>query len=137
MGAMSNSQVAQVYRHPFGPQLQGLFFSSGLGIVTKMGYWLQRRPEVYASCWVEFNGDEALSAVADGMRELMLGRTIINYPVLLRGVRLDEDGNPTFERDESRWLGRFALYGSAAAVDSPSPPRSGTTTTSANPSNDH
>jgi 4-cresol dehydrogenase (hydroxylating) len=63
MGAMSNSQVAQVYRHPFGPQLQGLFFSSGLGIVTKMGYWLQRRPEVYASCWVEFNGDEAFGPV--------------------------------------------------------------------------
>jgi len=117
MGGMTGSKVAQAYRHSFGPQLQGLFFQSGLGIITKMGYWLQRRPDVYASCWIEFHGDAALEAVADGMRECMLDRTVTNYPVLLRGVRLDEDGNPTFERDDSRWLARFALYGSTEVVD--------------------
>ena len=117
MWAMPSSEVAHVYRHPFGPQLQGLFHSSGLGIITKMGFWLQRRPATYASCWVEFRGDEALEAVADGMRELMLDRTVTNYPVIMRGVRLDEDGNPSFEPDASRWLARFALYGSAEVVD--------------------
>jgi 4-cresol dehydrogenase (hydroxylating) len=117
MGAMTGSAVSHVYRHSFGPQLQGLFFQSGLGIVTKMGYWLQRRPEIYASCWVGFRGDDALATAADGMRELMLDRTIANYPVLLRGVRLDDDGNPAFETDDAKWLGRFALYGSQAAVD--------------------
>ena len=107
MWAMPNSEVAHVYRHPFGPQLQGLFHSSGLGIITKMGFWLQRRPETYASCWVEFSGDDALEAVADGMRELMLGNTVTNYPTIMRGVRLDEDGAPephgystiTYDRD--------------------------------------
>jgi 4-cresol dehydrogenase (hydroxylating) len=116
MWAMPGSEVAHAYRHPFGPQLQGLFHSSGLGIITKMGFWLQRRPETYASCWVEFQGDDALEAVADGMRELMLDRTITNYPTIMRGVRLDDDGNPSFEPDASRWLARFALYGSAEVV---------------------
>lgn len=117
MWGMGNSEVAHAYKHPFGPQLQGLFHSSGLGIVTKMGFWLQRRPETYASCWVEFHGDDALEAVADGMREMMLDRTVTNYPVLLRGVRLDEDGNASFDPDPSRWLARFALYGSSQVVD--------------------
>jgi 4-cresol dehydrogenase (hydroxylating) len=117
MWAMPNSEAAHVYRHPFGPQLQGLFHSSGLGIITKMGFWLQRRPETYASCWVEFSGDDALEAVADGMRELMLGNTVTNYPTIMRGVRLDEDGNPSFDPDASRWLARFALYGTSEAVD--------------------
>jgi 4-cresol dehydrogenase (hydroxylating) len=117
MWAMPGSEVAHVYRHALGPQLQGLFHSSGLGIITKMGFWLQRRPQTYASCWAEFQGDDALEAMADGMRELMLDRTVTNYPVIMRGVRLDADGNPSFEPDASRWLARFALYGSTEVVD--------------------
>jgi 4-cresol dehydrogenase (hydroxylating) len=117
MWAMDDSGAAHVYRHAFGPQLQGLFFSSGLGIVTKIGFWLQRRPETYASCWAEFSGDDALEAATDTLRELMLDRTIINYPVLLRGVHLDDDGNPGFGADKTRWLARFALYGSQEVVD--------------------
>jgi len=116
MWAMTGSEVAHAYRHPFGPQLQGLFHSSGLGIITKMGFWLQRRPQVYASCWAGFRGDDALSAAADHLRELMLDRTITNYPVLLRGVKLDEGGNPEFQDDPDKWLARFALYGSEEVV---------------------
>jgi 4-cresol dehydrogenase (hydroxylating) len=80
MGAMIGSQSAHIYKHAFGPQLQGLFQSSGLGIITQMGYWLQRRPEAYASCWLSFRGDEALAASIDLMRELMLDGTVTNYP---------------------------------------------------------
>lgn len=117
MWAMEGSEAGHVYRHAFGPQLQGLFFGSGLGIVTKVGYWLQRRPETYASCWAEFHGDDALEAATDALRELMLDRTVINYPVLIRGVHLDDDGNPTFSEDKTKWLARFALYGSQDVVD--------------------
>jgi len=117
MWAMEGSEAGHVYRHAFGPQLQGLFFSSGLGIVTKIGFWLQRRPEVYASCWAEFSGDEALEAATDALRELMLDRTIINYPTVMRGVRLDADGNPSFVENKTEWLARFALYGSQDVVD--------------------
>jgi 4-cresol dehydrogenase (hydroxylating) len=117
MWAMDGSEAGHVYRHAFGPQLQGLFFGAGLGIVTKIGFWLQRRPEVYASCWAEFSGDEALEKATDALRELMLDRTIINYPTVLRGVELDDDGNPSFVENKTRWLARFALYGSTEVVD--------------------
>jgi 4-cresol dehydrogenase (hydroxylating) len=118
MSAMSGSRSAHVYRHAFGPQLQGLFFQSGLGIVTQMGFWLQRRPEVYASCWLSFAGQDSLKATVDHLRELMLDGTITNYPVLLRGMRMDEDGTPHFEPDSNRWLARFALYGREEIVES-------------------
>jgi 4-cresol dehydrogenase (hydroxylating) len=117
MGGMSNSQAAHVYKHAFGPQLQGLFQSSGLGIITRMGYWLQRRPEAYASCWLSFEGDEALEAAVDRMRELMLDGTVTNYPVILHGVVLDDDGNPSFSPNDDLWLARFALYGRPEIVD--------------------
>ncbi|WP_329231894.1 MULTISPECIES: FAD-binding oxidoreductase [Streptomyces] len=117
MGAMTGSQSTHVYKHAFGPQLQGLFQSSGLGIITKMGFWLQRRPETYASCWLSFRGDDALKDVVDGMREFMLDGTVTNYPVILHGVRLDDDGNPSFTPEPDLWLARFALYGRSGVVD--------------------
>nr|WP_181035800.1 FAD-binding oxidoreductase [Clavibacter michiganensis] len=117
MGGMIGSQSAHIYKHAFGPQLQGLFQSSGLGIITRMGYWLQRRPEAYASCWLSFRGDEALAASIDLMRELMLDGTVTNYPVVLHGVELDADGNPSFSPEKDLWLVRFALYGRPEIVD--------------------
>jgi 4-cresol dehydrogenase (hydroxylating) len=117
MGGMTNSQSSHVYKHAFGPNLQGLFHSSGLGIITKMGYWLQRRPEAYASCWLSFRGDEALAASVDAMREFMLDGTVTNYPVILHGVELDGDGNPSFSPEADLWLTRFALYGRSEIID--------------------
>jgi 4-cresol dehydrogenase (hydroxylating) flavoprotein subunit len=105
MGGMTGSQSAHVYKH------------AGLGIITKMGFWLQRRPEAYASCWLSFRGDDALKAVVDGMREFMLDGTVMNYPVVLHGVELDDDGNPSFSPEPDLWLARFALYGRTEIVD--------------------
>ena len=48
---MSNSQTWNTYQWSFGPSHAGLFFQSNLGIVTKMGVWLMRRPDVYLSGW--------------------------------------------------------------------------------------
>jgi 4-cresol dehydrogenase (hydroxylating) len=117
MGAMSNSAVTHVYKHSYGPQLQGLFHQSGLGIVTRMGFWLQLRPETYASCFLTFEGDDTLEAVVDGMRELMLEGVVTNYPVLLGGVRLDESGQPQIEPGSDHWLARYALYGREQMVE--------------------
>jgi 4-cresol dehydrogenase (hydroxylating) len=116
-GAISNGVAGHVYKHAFGPQLQGLFYASGLGIITKMGFWLQRRPETYVPCFLSFQGDDALEAVVEGMRELMLEGIVTNYPTVIGGVRLDEEGNPVLEPGSDHWLARYALYGRTAMVD--------------------
>jgi len=117
LGAMPGSRSAHVYRHGFGPNLQGLFFQSGLGIVTQMGVWLQRRPETYSSCFLTHTGMESLSAVTDALRELMLEGVIVNYPVLLRGMLIDEEGNPHVDPGSETWTTRYALYGRAEVVE--------------------
>jgi 4-cresol dehydrogenase (hydroxylating) len=46
MGGLSGSKVWHLFRESYGPNHAGLFFQSNFGIVTKMGVWLMRAPEV-------------------------------------------------------------------------------------------
>jgi 4-cresol dehydrogenase (hydroxylating) flavoprotein subunit len=46
-GHYAGSKVTHVYRHGVGPSLEGLFFQSNYGIVTKLGIWLMPRPAAY------------------------------------------------------------------------------------------
>jgi FAD/FMN-containing dehydrogenase len=114
MGGMSNTKTWNTYQWSFGPSHAGLFFQSNLGIVTKMGVWLMRQPELYLSGWARFLEDEAVGPVADAVRELMLEGTIRNLPLLAHGLSVGE-GETTF--DEEGWALRFALYGREGIVD--------------------
>ncbi len=59
MGATQNSRLWQNYRYGFGPYIDGIFSQSNFGIVTKMGFWLIRKPEVQTSFIVtSFNSDD-------------------------------------------------------------------------------
>ena len=116
-GALPGSVGRYVYKHGFGPRLDGLFFQSGNGIIVNSGFWLQRRPEKYAVVWLSFRGDAALVQVVDTMREALLERNIHNHPVIMRGTTLDSDGNTTFSTDQDAWLTRFAVYGREGVVD--------------------
>ena len=114
MGGMSNSKTWNAYPWSFGPSHAGLFFQSNLRIVTKMGVWLMRQPEVYLSGFAHFLDDAAVGPLVDAVRELMLDGTIRNLPLLGYGLNLGE-GEATFGGDG--WGLRFALYGRAAMVD--------------------
>lgn len=46
MGAVPTSRLWQNYRYGFGPVIDGMFSQSNFGIVTKMGFWLIRNPDV-------------------------------------------------------------------------------------------
>lgn len=72
MGAATTSRLWQNYRHGFGPSIDGLFCQSGLGIVTKAGFWLTRRPEMQSSFVVtSFNNDDLYPMVRamQGLRD--------------------------------------------------------------------
>lgn len=47
MGANPNASSWQEYRYGAGPDVDGLFAQSNLGIVTKMGFWLMPQPEAW------------------------------------------------------------------------------------------
>jgi len=114
VGGMSNSKTWNAYPWSFGPSHAGLFFQSNFGIVTKMGVWLMRQPEVYLSGWARFHDDDAVGPLVDAVRELMLEGTIRNLPLLAYGINLGE-GEATVGEDG--WGLRFALYGRAGMVD--------------------
>ena len=114
MGGMSNSKTWNAYPWSFGPNHTGLFFQSNFGIVTKMGVWLMRQPEVYLSGWATFFDDDAVGPLVDVVRELQLDGTIRNLPLLAHGLAVDEE---EIDLGAEGWGLRFALYGREAIVD--------------------
>jgi 4-cresol dehydrogenase (hydroxylating) len=117
MGGQTGNTAWHVYQHSYGPSLDGLFMQSNFGIVTKMGVWVMPRPEVYASCSAAWEGEDALAAVTDTLRELMLEGIIRNSPVMGRGIGVFDDRPPAIDPTDPVWRLRFALYGREPIVD--------------------
>jgi 4-cresol dehydrogenase (hydroxylating) len=113
MGGMSTSKVSHLFRESYGPNHAGLFFQSNFGIVTKMGVWLMRAPEVYLSCWATWRDEDTTAGVVDALRELMFDGIITNLPLVGFGSP-SEDGR---DADQGGWMVRFALYGREPIVE--------------------
>ncbi|HWH97141.1 MAG TPA: FAD-binding oxidoreductase [Pseudolysinimonas sp.] len=135
-GAMENNPTWPLYKRGFGPTSTELFMQSNFGVVTKMGYWLMPKPEIYMPVWVKVWDDAQMPAVVDALRELMLAGTINMRPSLTntliaaahRSTRTDwYDGAGPLpedvidriakELDVGRWILRAALYGDETIVD--------------------
>jgi 4-cresol dehydrogenase (hydroxylating) flavoprotein subunit len=117
MGGLEGNTSWHTYQHSYGPSLDRLFMQSNFGIVTQMGVWVMRRPEVYAACGAIWQDDEALEAMTDALRELMLEGIIRNYPTIARGIGVGEHSKPYIDPSDETWYLRFALYGREAIVD--------------------
>jgi 4-cresol dehydrogenase (hydroxylating) len=113
MGGMSTSKVWHLFRESYGPNHAGLFFQSNFGIVTKMGVWLMRAPEVYVSAWATWRDDDLVAGVVDALRELMFEGVITNQPLLGFGSPTDAGRDAR----EGGWMVRFALYGREPVVE--------------------
>ena len=114
MGGMANSKTWNTYPWSFGPSHQWLFFQSNFGIVTKMGVWLMREPELYLSGWATFKEDASIGPLVDAVRELMLEGTIRNLPLLGYGLEMDAE---EMAFGAEKWGLRFALYGREAIAE--------------------
>jgi len=113
MGGMSTSKSWHLFRESYGPNHAGLFQQSNFGIVTKMGVWLMRAPEVFASGWATWRDEAATAGVVDALRELMLEGVIRNHPLLGFGAPTEGGRDPS----AGGWMVRYALYGREAVVD--------------------
>jgi 4-cresol dehydrogenase (hydroxylating) flavoprotein subunit len=135
-GAMDNNPTWPLYKRGLGPTSTELFMQSNYGIVTKMGYWLMPKPEIYMPLWLQIWDDSQMPAVVDALRELMLNDTIDMRPQLsntlcmasMLTARADWYDGPGPMPEEvidkiakelglGRWQMRFALYGDEAVVD--------------------
>lgn len=70
MGAVPTSKLWQSYRYGFGPYVDGLFTQSNYGIVTKMGFWLVRKPEVRQNFVVTSSRSDDLGALVATIQAL-------------------------------------------------------------------
>jgi 4-cresol dehydrogenase (hydroxylating) len=76
MGAMTDNPAWALYKGAFGPSLDGLFFQSNLGIVTKIGVWLMPEPEAISVVEASFPREEDIVPLVDILRRLRLAGTV-------------------------------------------------------------
>jgi 4-cresol dehydrogenase (hydroxylating) len=135
MGAMPNNKSWHLYKRGLGPTLDQLFVQSNYGIVTRMGYWLMRKPEAYAPLFLTVPRDTQLEQAVDSLRELRLDGVLRGVPCMYNTLafRLQYDVEPfpslgrvlteeelDVEADKTglgRWGVRAALWGDAPVVE--------------------
>ena len=127
LGAQPGNPGWHVYKRGVGPVLDPLFMQSNLGIVTRMGVWLQPTPEAYQTLSLNIEHDTDLGAAVDAVRDLMLAGLVRGVPCFygapLNGTiikdlpmqpgtawtdeQLDDHGRET---GLGRWSVRIALW---------------------------
>lgn len=137
MGALPNSKAWHVYKRSMGPTLEPLFTQSNFGIVTKMGFWLMRKPAAYAPLFLTVPQDHQLEQAIEILRELRLEGVIRGVPVMQNIVTLSshfpellgqmQAQNDTFTEAQlqelaertglGRWGMRTAVWGDPVVVE--------------------
>ena len=135
MGAMADNPAWPLYKGAFGPSLDGLFFQSNLGIVTKIGVWLMPEPEAISVVEAGFRREEDIVPLVDILRRLRLDgtvptATIANWMRIAAGnsTRAEwYDGKGAMPPSAietlirkmgiGHWNLRFGLYGAPAIVE--------------------
>jgi len=88
MGGIPDSKAWHVYKRGLGPVLDPLFVQSNFGIVTRMGFWLMRKPEAYAPLFLTVPRDDQLEQAIEITRELRLEGVIRGVPVMQNTITL-------------------------------------------------
>lgn len=136
-GAQPENEAWHVYPRGFGPVLDGLFFQSNLGIVTRVGIWLMRRPEAFAPLFLTIPRHHQLEAAIDIFRELRLDGVVTGIPSIQNLVTMSAQfdhtrdmylrADPALSEDAldeladstglGRWGARTALWGDRVVVE--------------------
>jgi len=135
-GHFRNAQSAQVYRWGVGPFLDGLFTQGNFGVVTRMTFWLQPKPEAFRACFFSLKDEARLPDLIEALRPLRLRgtlRTPVHIANDLRMVAMNQrypweemQGATPLAPDLrlrlrkangiGAWCGSTGLYGSRAEV---------------------
>ena len=85
--AVDSSSSAFACKAAFGPQVDGLFLQSNLGIVTKLGIWLQPQPDTTMSVSLDMDEVDDLEELIEIIAELRRGEIIQNDPSIFNVFR--------------------------------------------------
>lgn len=72
-GRFGDAKTASLHRSGVGPDLDGLFAQSNLGIVTKMSVWLEPAPRYSQYCFFGIEEDGRLEGLIDALRGPQIG----------------------------------------------------------------
>jgi 4-cresol dehydrogenase (hydroxylating) len=135
-GHYEHAQAAAVYKNGVGPAIDGLFTQSNLGVVTRMTFWLMRKPEVFEAAFFSIADDTHLGELVNALRELRLDGSVRSTVHLANDLRLISMFDPWPETTTPRtealsaqecqrlrirhgvgaWSGSCGLYGTAQEV---------------------
>ena len=130
------AHAAHCYPYGIGPVLDGLFSQSNLGIVTRAGIWLNRRPQAFEAFFVKAKSTQALVDLTDRLRELRLQGLVTSAVHIANDLRVmssrirhpqaDDERGQMLDSEARRQLGRQlgmgawnvsgAIYGSRTTV---------------------
>jgi 4-cresol dehydrogenase (hydroxylating) len=82
MGALPGAKTWQSYRSGYGASVDGLFAQSGMGVVTKMGFWLLPEPEAFRRCAVNAWRFEDLHRMVEILNYVENTRLTTGFPEL-------------------------------------------------------
>lgn len=120
MGALPGSDTWQLTKYNFGPYLDGLFTQSDLGVISKIGLWLMPAPPASHPFMATLDGVDALAAMVEVLRPLVIGGTIPNpiaisnaafETVLAPGLQGRDRPVPGNIAELGEWNVFAALYG--------------------------
>jgi len=78
MGALPGNNTWQLFKHNFGPYVDGIFTQSNFGIVTKLGKWLMPEPPGYKPYLITFEKEEDIVPAVDILRPLKINMVVQN-----------------------------------------------------------
>jgi hypothetical protein len=85
--AVNDSPAAFACKASFGPQIDGLFLQSNLGIVTKLAIWMQPQPDTTVTVKLEMNKLDDLQDLIEILAKLRLEDVINNDPSIFNVFR--------------------------------------------------
>ncbi len=94
----------------YGPSIDGLFFQSNLGVVTKMGIHLQAAPLHFLDCEVSVPNEEDLSVLMSTIARLERSGIIQNHASISNSFRQAIFAGP------GAWRSMFTYWGTGKAV---------------------
>ncbi|KFZ25390.1 hypothetical protein V502_00126 [Pseudogymnoascus sp. VKM F-4520 (FW-2644)] len=87
-GAMKDNKAFPLFKGGFGPSLDGLFYQSNLGVVTKLGIHITPAPEAYATVEVSVPREEDLVPLIGTLSDLMRRSIVLNSPSIANTFRI-------------------------------------------------
>lgn len=88
LSRFENAQAAQLARWGSGPSLDGLFFQSNFGIVTRMTVFLPRKPAVFGAFRLALNDETNFSELVDRLQELRSHRLLESNITIMNDIRM-------------------------------------------------